>query len=494
MSERIPISNSDFSRLFRSTSEETIENYIVDLVQIDARTSNLSLVKRIINCEFRRGGKIGHLKISGEFIFDNCLFSKVHDDDEFIIENTSHGRLTFKLSNVFQCKLILDGLTNNRTQVEGQFHNELKVVGGNGEISFRGGAITSSFSDISFSNVNNIEYLLFRDLKQTGNITFLGSVPKMVNFAQGKFDTIKFHNVKNIPNLKIGSLETKSDGLSITKFELPDCRLSGKMEFVNVKMESLVMKYFNNQNGDTLFRNVEFNGPVTLEHGDLSNVRFIDVNFLNAEIKFNSSLLTESIFSNIIWPKKNLIHPNLAVKKYWKIVVKGMFKKKEVREENNKDEVLELKMQRETYRQLKVISQKNMNTIDMLAFHRNEMRVYWSNMWLYSELNAGDHFLVFLDRYVSNFGQSYARPFFLLLFFQFIVCLFIWRFEAGSFSYFSESSISEGAKQYANWLIPVYKAPEAWGAGASIVGVIGRVLSGFFIFHIIKATRKFGKV
>ncbi|MCJ8288449.1 MAG: hypothetical protein HRT58_00340 [Crocinitomicaceae bacterium] len=452
-------------------------------------------MKKIINCEFKKGGKIENIKIGKALIFEDCLFSKNHNDDEFIIENVYEGRLTFKQSNIFQSKVVLSGLNNLKTDVEGTFHNELKIVGGSCELSLRGvGKLLSTFSDISFSNIHDIKYLLFRDLEQKGSITFYSSVPKSINFAQGNFDTIKFHNVKNLPYLKIGSLETKSNILSIAKFELPDCSLAGKMEFVNVKIESFVMKYFKNQNGDTLFRNVEFSGDVTFEHGDLSNVRFIDVNFLNAKINFNSSLLTESIFSNIIWPKKNLIHPNLAIKKYWKIVLKGIFKKKAVREKNNRDEVLLLKRQREIYRQLKVISQNNMSTIDMLAFHRNEMRVYWSNMRLSSELTRGDHFLVFLDRYVSNFGQSYARPFFFLLFFQFIVCLFIWRFEVGSFSYLFESSFSEGAKQYANWLIPIYKAPETWGAGATIVGVMGRVFSGFFIFHIIKATRKFGKI
>ena len=102
-----------------------------------------------------------------------------------------------------------------------------------------------------------------------------------------------------------------------------------------------------------------------------------------------------------------------------------------------------------------------------------------------------DRILVFLNRWVSDFGQSWLLPLLWLLIFHFILfmSIFEWQFSL------ELTDFKRGLGEYFQLLNPVHKTPEYINSGMGLFTEFWmRVLGGFFIYHFIRATRKFAKI
>ena len=152
---------------------------------------------------------------------------------------------------------------------------------------------------------------------------------------------------------------------------------------------------------------------------------------------------------------------------------------------------------RETYRQLKKAMVDNSDRITALKFHRNEMNAYWESIQDTQMENWKDKFLIRIDKWVSDFGQDFWKPLRIMLTIHAFLCCGIGIFQVIEYGpiYSGEKQVFiHGITGYFNYLLPTFKSPDYWSPGAQVLAVFMRILNGFFIFHFIKASRRFGKV
>lgn len=155
------------------------------------------------------------------------------------------------------------------------------------------------------------------------------------------------------------------------------------------------------------------------------------------------------------------------------------------------DDIVELRTHKDTYRQLKKASWANKNTIDALQFHANEMQTYWKEVRIIGGINTPDRILIFLNRWVSNFGQSWHMPLIWLFSVHFILLmsLYKWQFTLDL------GNIEMGIGNFFYLMNPAHKSLDFISTGfGQFTEFFMRVFAGFFIFHFIKATRKFGRI
>ena len=126
-----------------------------------------------------------------------------------------------------------------------------------------------------------------------------------------------------------------------------------------------------------------------------------------------------------------------------------------------------------------------------MAFYRNEMETYYQEVLLSKTEKRGTRFLLRVNRWVGDFGLSWERP---LLFLGLSHLLFYWIYLIASSKvgndYCSGEAFGNGVGQYFRFLIPFNHPDYITGWPVSILFVM-HVLDGFFVYHFLKATRKF---
>jgi hypothetical protein len=120
------------------------------------------------------------------------------------------------------------------------------------------------------------------------------------------------------------------------------------------------------------------------------------------------------------------------------------------------------------------------------------MRLYWKEIRMNGGVKWYNRILVFLNRWVSDFGQNWTLPILFLIGFHFIFlsCLFYWKFSL------IHGKIEYGfLGEFVQLLNPVHKLPDYvntdWG---KVTDFFMRIFGGYFIYNFLKASRKFGKV
>ena len=139
---------------------------------------------------------------------------------------------------------------------------------------------------------------------------------------------------------------------------------------------------------------------------------------------------------------------------------------------------------------------KDGNNIDALAFYRNEMEAYREFIKDNKDIDWQEKLIVRLSRWASDHGQSLKRPIIGLFGFHLLFFLIAIGINYNGF-YFTPnhdwSTVWDFIGSYFYLLNPVHKLPDTHG-GMLIVDFLMRLSSGFFIYHIIRASRKFAKV
>jgi hypothetical protein len=161
---------------------------------------------------------------------------------------------------------------------------------------------------------------------------------------------------------------------------------------------------------------------------------------------------------------------------------------------------------KESYRQLKIVSIQNHNKIDANFFQRGELDVYFDILRLkafHQGMENGrkylaDFCILFFSKYFGGYGFDIWKPIIWWavvhsLLFGLLIHLakFDLRWIGWDLSRFDLESTRKAAALYINLLSPVH-GTEYYGH--SIFGItdsIIRIASGFFIYYIIRASRKF---
>ena len=437
-----------------------------------------------INCVFEKGIELNYSR--GKFFFDNCTF--VHTDDVklFFIEDSKVEikTCTFKgnliligVENVYMLNSDVDGIIEFRNSKKENIKIENKEPGHHIRAIWVS-PIDTKESSLEFYKLNVEE------------LDFSNYVPNKIRLWGGEYDNVNLDDARNLNNLQIWGDDHLEKAIQIGKLSMTYLNLEGDILLKFARIKKLDITPFTTKKGFMRWQGVKFleDGEVKVEHSNLENVQWNGVDFKNTKLHFDWSMFSKMEIANVLWPEKYIIHPDLVKKKQQREGKNNLFYEQITDEEQE-----QYLVQREIYRQLKSLSLSNNNRIDGLAFYKNEMSVYWNYVKWGKDIGRWDRFLIRLDKVVSDFGQSYLRPLGLLVFFHLLVCISIWTFESHDYMFWNGDFFS-GLKEYFHWLIPVYKAPPEWGTMAVVSGVLGRIFGGFFIYHLIKASRKFAKV
>lgn len=334
------------------------------------------------------------------------------------------------------------------------------------------------------------------------------------------------------PKLKEILIESKDSIESLLISEIQTAYISGEYneitiaakDFTHIEISNLAQEGIPGKPakiGEIRFQETNFQGLLTLEDLDIENLSFQGLNMTNGSVRFNEITIKDtSIYdctiSNFYWNQVKFVNPPEIMRSdvselkmsnvswqegkrlknsffdehiplfYW--LRKKRLKKSEI--DFKGVEISDLKYQIETYRQLKAASYANHNPIEGMEFYRNEMKLYWKLIRIEGGISWYDRLLVFMNRWSSDFGQNWFLPLLWLFLFHFIFFSCIWEFN-----YFDNHlSGSEEFGQYLFTLNPVHKSPSYIASGwGNVTEFFMRVFNAYFIYHFIKATRKFAR-
>ncbi|MCG8578229.1 MAG: hypothetical protein MI810_25340 [Flavobacteriales bacterium] len=428
-------------------------------VSIEVGATNLTF----INCQFLGQNHTLSIRNNKKKIrFEGCNFEgnlSIKDIDTVEIVNTSIDESLSILEGNYSSILINNTLSEKK-KIQ---HIYLETLNGDE-------------SKIKFINLDIGHIHLPRLLR--GKITLW----------EGNYNKIHLNECEYVNKLEISGRTSNGKPINIQELHMPYLNHDGDILIEFAEIGKLNMNSFLSKKGTMHWQSIKFkdDAEVMIQHSNLENVQWNGIDFKNAKLLFDWSVFSKMEIANITWPNKRILHPNLVYPQKNKDWFKSWFFLDVLKEREEK-----FSIQREIYRQLKSISLKNYNNIDALAFYRNEMRVYWTYIRLKGGENWWDQLLIFLNRYVSNFGQSYALPLLWLLLFHWIFysCVISWNYSM------DWGAFKNGLGEYFYLLNPVHKSPDYINTGmGKFTEFFMRVFSGFFIYHFIKATRKFGKM
>ena len=426
-------------------------------------------------------------------IFDNCVFNdrflltEISDvinieflnctfNEYFSLEDVEHASTIIFKSCTFKKWIELENLTSSFLNIENCSNHHsftLKNV---------------KVEDVSFAAEEvSFEGTLIIDSLEQKEITFTS----LSSSYFGRIILENFHKVEidaNVHRLELGASVFKSLELyssketnSISELLITDIHFEGNilLEDVSVGLMSIANASCNK-------------GMLTIAHSELidfevnncqiDNFTLNQVEFVKPPEMLGSNLKTWRL-SGVIWAdrKRSLKDSYLSKKIMW---FYWLFKR--VLGEKftyNEDHI-------ETYRQLKTASIANNNLIDTLAFYRNEMKLYWKLVRIEGGIPLNDRILVFINRISSDFGQSWILP---LVWLFLITGLYYFKLDSPSLSCYP-TDWWNGFLEMLSYLNPFRKIPEGTAKIQIGLDVLFKVVSAYFVYHFIRATRKFGKV
>ena len=444
----IKISNSTFLGDFRLNYKFKFEGILFDeetkfLGDLEINNVTIGIKLQFINVTFSK----------------RCSFIMLNDIMLEFFNTTFTGILNFQsLINLKKLEIanspkiekicILKCIINSVNICNNKVFNEIEIV-------------NSTINDhLKLSN-RRINILSFKGKCNFNTVTVKGKLSKQMYFEDCNFDddfsiedfrlicsivfkSISFSkdcdvyiNENSIANFEIANLMNDSN-----YFTISNCRFCSKVVFINGNFSNLE------------FYNCAFEKSIIF----IKNVAFIS----------NTGF---TIFNDLKWPEYN------------------DFVKESTHNEDDKDYIV--KSNRDTFRQLKYVNEKQGNIIEANKFYSAEMKAYKEE--IKDEKNKThwqDKFLFCVNWKVSKFSQNWLKPlgwFFLLGFIAFVVsnlCKIL--------SYLNDTSkitlttIWNAFNQFFEYLNPFNTSP----IGTTIIWFGFKVLSVFFIYQFIISLRR----
>jgi len=243
---------------------------------------------------------------------------------------------------------------------------------------------------------------------------------------------------------------------------------------------------------------------MSIQYSIIDNVGFNGLNLKDASLHILNSTLLKANYYSITWPKTFMVSERLI--NYNEPQNGKTVGEKKLLKDVDEDDIDKLM---EIYRQLKVISINSYNKVVARKFQRNELRMFHKKIKLQQikkdksssafERN-GDLLILWLNKVVSNYGESLWRPIIILMIFGQI---FFWIVmgKLGVAIQFNINKIDtdvtcQAVGYYFNFLNPVHSDTVQDIVGRDIQlfsfwDFLIRLFSGYLIYHIIRATRKF---
>ncbi|SFE98027.1 hypothetical protein SAMN05518672_113133 [Chitinophaga sp. CF118] len=392
------------------------------------------------NCEFESLLIIEEI-VHKNYTFKDCVF----EGDVKVLCKESMNFIRF-LNCIFKKDLIINGKKFNSVIIESDIEGTLSIESGKFEklvigTDYKGKKHSIKFLHIDFSGSKGI--MLFRHL-QINNLTLSGT----------------------------NSKESEASFFSVGVFVFNILHLSNEGK---IRFSDLIWNDALNNEAYRSFYSFQSN---------LGKTEFFNFNFnCFQEIEFIQSVLIECVFINTVWPR-HYFKPDLKL---------------------NEDRLVEL---REEFRQLKFVLSKQGDSVREHEFHAFEMRtlLLLSSRRLFNfrnndikrthtwRQNLQNWVVLILSWLSSNFGLSWLRPIFFILFVNFfLVYLGLYEFNWKSlFSIFNfHSSIDYDAiGKFLYYCSPFRRFDNSITGKASIFDILIRVVSSYGIYNFIRATRR----
>lgn len=324
--------------------------------------------------------------------------------------------------------------------------------------------------DLKFFHLNEEDAgdIFLHGTKVLGELMFMASreIP-MVGITQGFYEKINVND-----NIKRLLIHGGTEELTINLLSFGQFNRTGETVLENIKIGTLRMNQLHNQNASFKFSDVEVTDVWEMRYSSPNKLQAVNLTLTNCEVCFDNTLLSECVLSNIDWPTKYKLQSKHS-------------------DDKNRHASL-----REAYRQLKHASNRNSNHIDALSFYRNEMEAYREFMKGNHEAKWEDKFILFISWIFSNHGQSFVRPIAWLLGMHVLLFSILLLTNYNHFEFPATptwSATLDGIGEYFSLLNPAHRSPNMKGIQL-FIDFFMRLSSGFFIYHIIRASRKFAKV
>lgn len=497
MSERREISGEDFidrlkQRHKLDNSEDRLVHVTTDVISDeDIRLSSEKIKGFIFHGTF----KVSNLNSNGSIRFLKCTFKGVFNlaSSSFhqviflgckFLDNVSFDEIKSNINiascdfesrcNFINCSRISFSKTlppKSETYLKPSKINDLFILKNKNTANNSRLVIDGIYNDTDEDSIDGVEVELNYVSQESGSVTFSGYVNNIQLFG-GNYESVYLESVYNLESLYISEMHKNVDNLTIKNLETYDLKFSedAKIQYCTLGKWNCSHFIFDKAleiEGIDIENELDFSSSVLNDNVTLTNVTFGD----NATINLLNSTFVNSIWQNIKWPKKYNVHNS-----------------------NVHNTIRHYRAQREVYSQLKAICIQNHKRIDALGFYRNELGQYWKYVKKTKEIPRQDRFLLRLDKCISDFGQNWWKP--LLLFFGSGILWFNLIVLTGYGDYQFASGIWDDSifSDYFYLLNPAHKTPIYESGWASICDFIMRVLGGFFIYHFIKASRRYSKI
>jgi uncharacterized protein YjbI with pentapeptide repeats len=343
---------------------------------------------------------------------------------------------------------------------------------------------------------------------------------KQVYFSSGNFKDIKFsqHDTKELTisrssfskfqigyytgsyllkKLVIINNDKNNGPIEITGVEQIDYMLLygtvyGDLFGENIKCRKFIIENFNNH-GLLKFVNLSSTDEANETHfgirnSNLNNAEFYRLDLKSfAEVNIGDSNVMNCTFINTTWPNKIF-----AFKK-------AKFGPGETRNDDKFSRTVEFKtQQRETYRQLKLALSKQGDKVQEQLYYSKEMDTYFSLLnWTHPfNRQFWDKFILLFSSWFSDYGTNFGKALLWFLGLNFIVfasLIHFYHFGGLKFSWVDcNSEAFWGAlKLYIRQLNPLHKIDDPISGPAFIIDFLGRILSSYLIYHLIRSSRRF---
>lgn len=453
------------------------ESVYVDISQFIAFAEHQTSRIRFENCHFTQG-----VIVRGKNAFANLEFENCEVNGSIRFEGLDIGDVHLHNCSIQHESVITNSEIDSIRFFESRCSSDLKVRSSNIGALYMSSYENRKFNGLLIGESNQIKSLVTYGYEMSMGIRF-SSIPDRVWIGHGHYEAIVFDSPQALKSFSISSKDRNTElrfkPLIIKRLGMSNLSLQDELKIENAQIKELdISSIRTRQEGNALLNNVTIGHQLAAEEADLSGFTLNNVQFPEDNVFMENAILNDIKLSSINWPTGK----NLRCSRYGYTMSM---------------EAQRLSLQKEIYRQLKQANFSQGNRVEGLGFYRNEMETLKALFQLdRSVLSRENRWLVRIDGAASDFGQSWLRPIGLL--FSFHIILFSLAVVTGDlgihidfWSDFNKDQLSKAYGLFWKFLLPTHKVTTTLGFWSGLLDLLMRLSSGFFIYHIIKASRRY---
>lgn len=333
----------------------------------------------------------------------------------------------------------------------------------------------SSVNELFIDQIQNIDGKLQFN-KLTANLLFLRGQNDTVQFVfeDCKFSKVNIYRLNNKSTLRFQNIG--STGLKGSEFNIQDSNL-GTSDFFLVNFDSFQeVNIRSSFIANSIFIDCKLLNPIQAKVGSgvgKGEIDMVSLNITNAETSLKQH--SDEEFLNIFeFTKEEQINKLLEDKKHLKTLEEA-------------DVQQQIGYRKENYKQLKYSFYKTGDRISEKLFHGREMEEFMK-----MDIPLSDKLILKFSKWSSDFGQSVSRPFWVNGGIHILLCVILFGILNYQGYYFTLKTPSWSAFCSAmNEGLYLFLPLKAFNKDILLFDVIMKINSGFFIYNILRASRKF---